>query len=236
MAKLKCSFCSIRKGDRHCPALNAPLCSRDCGEQHGTGISCPADCPFWKRFTEQSRKDAFVTYAGYVRALTDMEREAHHTNYIILMVWQAAYHHIFSEYAEAELYLANAFEWAVREMHAAQTGLIIPGVPTNLHFPELLKAFVKGLARVAESQDVVYGVRQQIAALKLEMKVFRQVHADHPGVYLNICAERHAKLEFLFAEEPAAPSDGLVETLDRFSDEESSEPLIRTESGLLLPR
>lgn len=41
----KCPLCNRRKGIRHCPALNSPICSLCCGTKRRRTITCPDDCP-----------------------------------------------------------------------------------------------------------------------------------------------------------------------------------------------
>ena len=42
----KCQKCSSRKGKRHCPGLDATICSACCGEYRHTEIDCPEDCVY----------------------------------------------------------------------------------------------------------------------------------------------------------------------------------------------
>jgi len=41
----KCARCGKRRGNRHCPALCGPICSRCCGEYRLLRIACPPTCP-----------------------------------------------------------------------------------------------------------------------------------------------------------------------------------------------
>ena len=43
--KDKCAYCGKRRGNRHCPGLGGPICSRCCGEYRLIKIVCPSSCP-----------------------------------------------------------------------------------------------------------------------------------------------------------------------------------------------
>jgi hypothetical protein len=43
---MKCPICDTRKPRRHCPGLNAEICSICCGNEREVSISCPLDCPY----------------------------------------------------------------------------------------------------------------------------------------------------------------------------------------------
>src|SRR5579863_10428234 len=43
---MKCPVCDTRKPRRHCPGLNAEICSICCGNEREVSISCPLDCPY----------------------------------------------------------------------------------------------------------------------------------------------------------------------------------------------
>jgi len=43
---MKCQICDTRKPRRHCPGLNAEICSICCGNEREVSISCPLDCPY----------------------------------------------------------------------------------------------------------------------------------------------------------------------------------------------
>jgi hypothetical protein len=46
LSPMKCPVCNTRKPRRHCPGLNAEICSICCGNEREVSISCPLDCPF----------------------------------------------------------------------------------------------------------------------------------------------------------------------------------------------
>jgi hypothetical protein len=43
---MKCPICDTRKPRRHCPGMNAEICSICCGNEREVSISCPLDCPY----------------------------------------------------------------------------------------------------------------------------------------------------------------------------------------------
>jgi hypothetical protein len=46
LAVMKCPICDTRKPRRHCPGVNAEICSICCGNEREVSISCPLDCPY----------------------------------------------------------------------------------------------------------------------------------------------------------------------------------------------
>lgn len=44
--KIKCISCNRTTGKRHCPALNALICSGCCGTKRLKEINCPSDCSY----------------------------------------------------------------------------------------------------------------------------------------------------------------------------------------------
>jgi hypothetical protein len=43
---MKCRICDLRKARRHCPGLNAEICSPCCGREREETINCPFDCVY----------------------------------------------------------------------------------------------------------------------------------------------------------------------------------------------
>ncbi|MDH5186692.1 MAG: hypothetical protein ACETVX_04150 [bacterium] len=43
---MKCRLCNQRRSNRHCPALNTPICSLCCGTKRRRTISCPDNCSY----------------------------------------------------------------------------------------------------------------------------------------------------------------------------------------------
>ena len=43
---MKCKICDTRKARRHCPGINAEICSLCCGNEREVTISCPLTCPY----------------------------------------------------------------------------------------------------------------------------------------------------------------------------------------------
>lgn len=43
---MKCKICELRKPRRHCPGIQADICSICCGNEREVSIQCPLDCPY----------------------------------------------------------------------------------------------------------------------------------------------------------------------------------------------
>jgi hypothetical protein len=46
VTSMRCLLCGQRKGKRHCPAKNAPICAQCCGEKRILEIDCPESCGY----------------------------------------------------------------------------------------------------------------------------------------------------------------------------------------------
>ncbi len=90
----RCSRCNNRKGKRHCPALDNPICSLCCGENRVIRIDCPEDCSYLETGEEYQKERRMVKAVSsgreYVNERTQAFREE--DEFIAAMSLEHAFH------------------------------------------------------------------------------------------------------------------------------------------------
>ena len=70
-----CAHCHKRRGNRRCPALGGPICSRCCGENRLVRIACPEACPHLVRHETFQREKQRTRYReAWIAHHTDLRR------------------------------------------------------------------------------------------------------------------------------------------------------------------
>jgi len=86
-----CCHCGRRRGNRHCPALDGPICSRCCGENRLIKIACPPTCQHLEQNESFQRKKQHPRYReAFVEVNADL-RERKEDLRLLLIVEEAIF-------------------------------------------------------------------------------------------------------------------------------------------------
>lgn len=81
-----CVHCGKRRGNRYCPALGGPICSRCCGESRLVQIACPPSCPHLERNESFQREKQLSRYReAFLEANADL-RDREEDLRLLLMI------------------------------------------------------------------------------------------------------------------------------------------------------
>ena len=69
----ECGHCGKRRGNRYCPSLDGPICSRCCGEYRLVKIPCPSSCPHLEQHETFQREKQGARYReAWIRINADL--------------------------------------------------------------------------------------------------------------------------------------------------------------------
>ena len=129
---MKCPICDTRKPRRHCPGIQAEICSICCGNEREVSISCPLDCPY---LTEARRHEKPHEIDPNEVPNRDVQ-----VNEEFLLEHEALFVFLASRLLDAALETAGAVDSDVREAiqslirtyRTLQSGLYYETRPDNL--------------------------------------------------------------------------------------------------------
>lgn len=196
-----CVRCGKRRAARHCPALDAAICSRCCGEDRLVRIDCPPSCPHLEhneRFQKDKQRLRYREAWGRVNANLQ-GREADLRALLVLegIVFDVAGR--FKGITDADL--AKALD----DLHAALSPLELVKAPPGPLARQLV-AEVDAFAQETGAQ----GVRESVDRIGQVLALMRDPTAPRAylqglAVYTERAAPRATRRQ---------PSSGLIVTPD----------------------
>jgi hypothetical protein len=199
--KALCTRCGKRRAKRHCPALDAPICSRCCGEDRLVRIDCPPTCPHLRQdesFQKDKQRPRYREAWTAINAdLRDRETDLRIVLVLEALVLRASQQ--FRAVADAEI------EIALDDLHRSLSPLeLVSSAPGPLS--RRLLEEVEPLVQEAGSDRV----RELVDRIRRVLKRVRDPEAPRAFLHgLSAYAD-----PALLPEPPAPRSSGLIITPD----------------------
>jgi hypothetical protein len=204
----KCVKCNKRKGKRHCPALDQPICSLCCGQLREKEIHCPPSCSFLaqhkpyqdQRILDKKQAERIKTFAHETDILSD-ERLAWLVFNIEVPIAQFAGQ--ASTLVDKDALLA--LEYAREKVEKGQGLLIVPDVGLQSK-NELGEAIFQSLEQCRYEKKIIlpgavqtYKKEEKVRCLDRVIFAVKQISGDNirSQSYLQQLIERLAKLNEL---------------------------------------
>jgi hypothetical protein len=160
-----CKRCGQRRAKRHCPALEADICTICCGTEREVSISCPLDCEYLKEAHLREKSlpvDAKDAAHREVEISEEFLRE--HEELLLFAIYsllQAALRTAGAVDADA----LEALEAIIKTYKTAESGLIYESRPENTVAASIQRGFIDSLTNYQEGSGAPLRDKDVLAIL-----------------------------------------------------------------------
>jgi hypothetical protein len=150
---MKCPVCNTRKPRRHCPGLNAEICSICCGNEREVSISCPLDCPFLMEARRHEKPHELNPDEIPNRDVNVTEEFLREHEPLLVFLGARLLESSLATAGAVDSDLREALESLIRTYRTLQSGLYYETRPSNL----IAAGIHRGM------QEAVEGLRKELA-------------------------------------------------------------------------
>ena len=150
---MKCPVCNTRKPRRHCPGLNAEICSICCGNEREVSISCPLDCPFLMEARRHEKPHELNPDEIPNRDVNVTEEFLREHEPLLVFLGVRLLETSLATAGAVDSDVREALESLIRTYRTLQSGLYYETRPTNL----IAAGIHRGM------QEAVEGLRKELA-------------------------------------------------------------------------
>jgi hypothetical protein len=150
---MKCPVCNTRKPRRHCPGLNAEICSICCGNEREVSISCPLDCPYLMEARRHEKPHELNPDEIPNRDVNVTEEFLREHEPLLVFLGARLLESSLATAGAVDSDVREALESLIRTYRTLQSGLYYETRPTNL----IAAGIHRGM------QEAVEGLRKELA-------------------------------------------------------------------------
>jgi hypothetical protein len=156
---MKCGLCDLKRAKRHCPAKNALICPRCCGEKRVLEIECPENCPY---LIAGRKRDV----ADYSRRIGTLDPRDHDRNSRVFRDHQDAIAHLEYTIARERLSsrdlrdrdVAQAVDILLDTYRTEDNGVLYEKTSEDLRVEPLRRELRKAIESLRNPEEEAQGI------------------------------------------------------------------------------
>jgi hypothetical protein len=217
---VNCAICGTRKPKRHCPGLNADICSICCGTEREQSVDCPIGCDYLREAHRHEKPPALDPSTLPNQDIRVPESFLQEHEWLLVLIGSSIADGAQITPGTTDYDIREGMETLIRTYRGLESGLIVEDRPSNLFASNIFGAVQERIS------DLRKRIAEADATSKLEDSTILAILVFLQRLeYSNNNGRKRSRAFFDFLMQFHVPAPGLSQGMEGESIEaESLEP------------